>query len=68
MKVNVMEHRPHTEIIIENNSIGIMIDITDKGVCISIDNNDAQTSFVIDHATATEAAHKLSDVIDNWRW
>lgn len=68
MKVNMIEHRPHTEIIIADDSIGVMIDITDKGVCIDIDDNDAHTSFMIDHATASDISRKVADTVDNWRW
>lgn len=68
MKVNVMEHLPHTEIMIVNTSVEVMIDITDKGVSVSIDNNDASIHFIIDHATASDISHAVADAVDNWRW
>lgn len=67
MKVNIVEHKPHTEIIIANDSIGIMIDIADNGVSISIDNNDVSIDFMIDHATASDISHKVANAVDDWR-
>ena len=68
MKANVMEHRPHTEIVLADDSIGIMIDITDKDVCIDIDNNETHISFMIDHITAADISRKVANIIDDRRW
>lgn len=65
MKVNTIEHRPHTTIALDNDSIGIMIDVTDKGVSVSIENNDTSINYMFDHGTAREVSSAIIYALDH---